>query len=194
MTLAAKALPSPCVFDITVDAEFVHISWHPGRLFELGNDEPLTGRQSSAGRHLVAQTDIDEDGEFTRIQIDGCATDNARDALIWASELAQGSKGEFRRAIEASHAVIVAALTQPAPGMPVDFTWRVTSRERYIDQLEVLFPAEATGACFLMGETIDHRGDGGLPRFNIHRVSDGLYYEGSRPVTRAEFRQLTLTL
>lgn len=110
--LIAKTLPTACVFDITVDAEFVHIAWHPGRLFELGNDEPVVDQRRDArgSSLLVAQTEVDEDGNFTRMPLDGYVTTSARDALLWASELAQGSKGEFRRAIEVDHCVVVAAL------------------------------------------------------------------------------------
>jgi hypothetical protein len=115
MTLTAKTLPAACVFDITVEGEFVSIAWHPGRLFELGNDEPIIGRRDARGSSLLcAQTDVDEDGDFTRSQLDGYVTTSARDALLWASELAQGDGAAqtagFRLAIEVDHAVVAAAL------------------------------------------------------------------------------------
>lgn len=107
----AKPLPSPCVFDITVDAEFVHIAWTAGRTFIRGSNEPRIGRQQPQPAGVMfAQTDVDEDGEFTRTSLDGFVTDSASDALLWASELAGGGREGFRRAIEVDHAVIVAAL------------------------------------------------------------------------------------
>jgi hypothetical protein len=37
-----------------------------------------------------------------------------------------------------------------------DFTWQPSTRERYNDQLNVLFPAEWIGQAFLVGEPYDH--------------------------------------
>jgi|Laugrespbdmm15dd_1035085.scaffolds.fasta_scaffold109511_2 hypothetical protein len=74
------------------------------------------------------------------------------------------------------------------------FTWNITTAERYHDMLGAVPPAEQYRSAFLLGEASDHRGEDGAARFTIYRVSDGVYYEGSRPVTRAEFRQLTATL
>ena len=111
--MTAKTLPTPCAFSITVDDQFVAVTWHPGRIVKIGSHEPLSGRQDATVQPLCAQTEPDGDGDFTRMQLDGHVTDTAADALRWASELASGRKGEMRRAIEVHHAVVVAALAAP---------------------------------------------------------------------------------
>jgi len=75
-----------------------------------------------------------------------------------------------------------------------DFTWNISDAETYHYRLNALPPVEQSRSAFLLGEAADHHGPGYTARYRIHRVSDGVYYEGSRPVTRAEFRQLTATL
>jgi hypothetical protein len=67
-----------------------------------------------------------------------------------------------------------------------DFTWQPSTRERYNDQLNVLFPAEWIGQAFLVGEPYDHD-HAGRPRYRPHRCHGGEYQVGSRPVTVDEF-------
>lgn len=74
------------------------------------------------------------------------------------------------------------------------FTWTQTSAERYHARLGALPPAAQHHNAFLFGEASDLQGPSGHGRFLAYRVSDGVYYEGSRPVTRAEFRELVTTL
>lgn len=70
-----------------------------------------------------------------------------------------------------------------------DFTWQPSSKARYRDQLEVLYPAAWLGRAFLMGEAADHDGEG-KPRYHAHHMREGAYLAGSRPVTVEEFKIL----
>ncbi len=111
MTNATHTLPTVCVFSISVDPEAVDVTWTPGRIYDVTARCYLTGRQEErAAGTLMAVHAPDAEGVISRVQLDGRVTDNARDAVLWASELAIGSRGEFRRALEIPHAVILAAL------------------------------------------------------------------------------------
>ncbi len=70
-----------------------------------------------------------------------------------------------------------------------DFTWQPSTRARYLDQRDVLYPAAWLGHVFLMGEAADHDGEG-KPRYHAHRLRSGTYQAGSRPVTVEEFHAL----
>ena len=78
-------------------------------------------------------------------------------------------------------------------------TWKPTTRERYWEMLEILPPAEQTGAGFLVGEpwthrqcTITwHRDQPAFAAFVERRSTFGFesdYFEATRPLTVAEFR------
>ena len=69
-----------------------------------------------------------------------------------------------------------------------DFSWLPSTRARYIDQLEVLYPAAQVGRAFLVGEAQNHDDDGN-PRYRVFRY-EGEYQTGSRAVTIDEFRTL----
>lgn len=76
--------------------------------------------------------------------------------------------------------------------MPIpDFTWNTCTAETYHYRLNALPPAEQHRDAFLLGEASDHHGAGYTARYLAHRVSEGVYYAGSRPITRSEFRILT---
>ena len=70
-----------------------------------------------------------------------------------------------------------------------NFAWKPSSKARYTDQLEVLYPAAWLGRAFLMGEAADHDGEG-KPRYHAHLMREGTYLVGSRPVTVEEFKIL----
>lgn len=71
-----------------------------------------------------------------------------------------------------------------------DFEWQQSDAEDHNDAFEALFPAAQRPGMFLMGEPMDHRGEGGAPRFLVYRCVDGVYTSGSRSITIAEFRIL----
>lgn len=112
---AAYKLPDACVFSIFVDSETVEVTWTAGRIYDVIARCYLSGRQDErASGGLMAVETPDSEGVISRVQVDGRVTDSARDAVLWASELALGSKGEFRRPLEIPHAVILAALANDA--------------------------------------------------------------------------------
>jgi len=69
--------------------------------------------------------------------------------------------------------------------------WKPTTEDRFNEMLEVLPPAlwlHGAGGGFLVGEAMDHDAGSGKPRFEGFRQSGGHCYQGSRPMTRDEFR------
>jgi hypothetical protein len=101
-------------YEINIDApDAVVITSHPGHLVRVvaGSATEVSGRQEAdhtdRSQLYVAQPP-DPTGAVTRMQLQGHATTSARDALLWASELAFASGG--RLPLEVHHDVIVAAL------------------------------------------------------------------------------------
>lgn len=72
--------------------------------------------------------------------------------------------------------------------------WRRISRARYWEMLEVLPPAAWSSGAFLVGEPTDYCAKTGRPRFSVFREEKGSisenHFEGSRPITFAEFKEL----
>lgn len=71
--------------------------------------ERVTGRHDTTKTRLRAVVQF-ADGSQNRNPLEGFVTDSARDAVLWASELA--SSGNFRRALEIPHAVLTTAFAQ----------------------------------------------------------------------------------
>lgn len=68
-------------------------------------------------------------------------------------------------------------------------TWQASTEERYDNMLECLPPEMMLRGGFLVGEPSDHDAGTGQPRFEAFRVYGGAYLQGSRPMTRAEFKK-----
>lgn len=77
--------------------------------------------------------------------------------------------------------------------MAATIKWKPISRDRYWEMLEVLPPAVMGGGGFMVGEPWDHDPATGKPRFaGFRKAGEGKatrYYEASKPMTIAEFRQ-----
>lgn len=69
-------------------------------------------------------------------------------------------------------------------------TWTAITEERYSEMLDVLPPMDWDGYGFLVMEPVDHSHETGAPRFAAFRQRGQVYEESSRPITRAEFRQV----
>ena len=97
------------VYEITIDGpEFVSIQTYPGMMMTPAG-ERVTGRHDTTKTRLRAVVQF-ADGSQNRNPLEGFVTDSARDAVLWASELA--SSGNFRRALEIPHAVLTTAFAQ----------------------------------------------------------------------------------
>lgn len=68
--------------------------------------------------------------------------------------------------------------------------WEPTTRERYIDMLEVLPPIAFDGRSFCVGEPSDHCFATGKPRYMGYRQVGEDFQVTSRPVTVAELRAI----
>ena len=81
-----------------------------------------------------------------------------------------------------------------------DIGWKEIANERYQEQLEVLWPAcnMSRGWGFLMGEPYDHGPctvrniADGVPRYSPFLNANGKCYEGDKPMTLWEFRELSI--
>jgi len=69
-------------------------------------------------------------------------------------------------------------------------TWEPSTEERFEEMLCVLPPAawDHGAGGFLVGEPYDHDAGNGQPRYQGFREFGGKYYQSSRPMTRAEFK------
>ena len=76
-------------------------------------------------------------------------------------------------------------------GDGVRHTFREVSEDRYIEMLEILWPALWISIGFLVGETFDHD-DNGNPRFTPFVKIGSQHYEGLGPMTIKQFRGLVL--
>lgn len=68
--------------------------------------------------------------------------------------------------------------------------WDKTTAEHYEEMLCVLPPLEWNKGAFLVGEPDDHDITNGQPRYRAYRKLHGEYYVSSRPMTRAELREI----
>ena len=68
--------------------------------------------------------------------------------------------------------------------------WRLTTKARYHEMLDVLPPAMWIGGAFLVGEPQDDDIATGAPRFDAFRHRHGIYEASDRPITRAELRAM----
>ncbi len=67
-------------------------------------------------------------------------------------------------------------------------SWKRVSEDRWDEMLGVLPPAYWDGKGFLVGEAWTHKG--GVPAFAPFIERSGEFYEGTAPMTIAEFRAL----
>ena len=69
-------------------------------------------------------------------------------------------------------------------------TWEPSTYEAFDYGLCVLPPAIWIGGAFMVGEPYDHDAGNGQPRFQAYRERGDIYERASRPMTRAEFREI----
>ena len=69
-------------------------------------------------------------------------------------------------------------------------TWDKVPETQFDEMLNVLPPALMLKGGFLVGEPWDHDAVSGAARYQAFRVRGGAYYVASRPMTKAEFRQM----
>ncbi len=70
-------------------------------------------------------------------------------------------------------------------------TWTETTEGHYYEMLGCLPPAAYGNGAFLVGEPYDHHALTGEPRYQAFRHSGGGYEVSDRPMTVAEFREVT---
>ena len=69
-------------------------------------------------------------------------------------------------------------------------TWEPSTYEAFDYGLNVLPPAIWIGGAFMVGEPYDHDAGNGQPRFQAYRQRGDIYEKATRPMTRAEFREI----
>jgi hypothetical protein len=90
----------------------------------------------------------------------------------------------------AERMTIEAFCEQKAARQHTPITWDECTEDRYYDMLEVLPPAYMGHGGFLVGEPCDHDASNGQPRYQGFCISNGKFYQGSRPMTIREFKAI----
>jgi hypothetical protein len=120
------------------------------------------------------------------------------DSIIDTIHPATGLTTFYRKTLEeiraehgderAERMTIEAFCEQKAARQHTPISWEETTEERYYDMLECLPPAYMGHGGFLVGEPYDHDASNGQPRYQGFCVSNGKFYQGSRPMTIKEFK------
>ena len=80
--------------------------------------------------------------------------------------------------------------SQIAERQHTPIVWEPSTYEAFDYGLNVLPPAIWIRGGFMVGEPCDHDAETGQPRFQAFRERGDIYERASRPMTRAEFREI----
>lgn len=109
-----------------------------------------------------------------------------RTGLTWC--LGKSAADVHAQAPRAERMTIEAWTAAKAARQRTPIVWEPSTRQQYIDMLEVLPPIDWNGGDFLVGEASDHDAGTGQPRYQAYRQRGDQYFASSRAITRAELR------